>query len=239
MPKARRCSTSNSRWLNGPARSCPAVPRELPLLGGATPASSAGAVGNASSSLFRLCSTACSKVIAPASARVSSKASSPSRERTAATVHSYMEATGIVSYAATARISYRRLASATPSSHEEDPRNVRYPSKCYRVGPPPVVGGPLAGLSHFSIPAVLAQQRLRIVNAETSRGTALGEGCQKWPHRRRVEEIPVHEIQAEKAARYGQCPRHLEKLPDGVSGHIKEEALHQPYRRLPIVVASI
>src|SRR5215217_6216369 len=115
-----------------------------------------------------------------------------------------MEATEIVSYVATDGDSYRRLASATPSSHEEDPRNVRYPSKCYRVGPPPVVSAPLAGLSHFGIPALLAQQRLRIVNAEASRGTAPGKGCQKWPHRRRVEEIPVHEIQAEKAARHGQ-----------------------------------
>src|SRR5918998_1897135 len=99
----------------------------------------------------------------------------------------------IVSYALTARDSYWRLISTTPSSHEEDSRNVRYPSKRYRVGPPPVVGGPLTRLSHFGIPAVLAQQRLRIVNAKASRGIALGEGCQKWPHRRRGEEISVHE----------------------------------------------
>ena len=66
-----------------------------------------------------------------------------------------MEATEIVSYVATDGDSYRRLASATPSSHEEDPRNVRYPSKCYRVGPLPVVGSPMTGLRSMRLPLPL------------------------------------------------------------------------------------
>src|SRR5215203_2689588 len=74
---------------------------------------------------------------------------------------------------------------------KEDPRDARYSSRYYRIGPPPIVGPLLTGLSCFCLPNVLSQQRLRVVDAKVYWGAAPGEGCKQWLHCRGGEEILV------------------------------------------------
>jgi hypothetical protein len=133
----------------------------------------------------------------------------------------------------------RLREGVAPGSYEEDSRNTWSPPKRYRVGPPPVVGTPLAGLGRFRRPAVLGQQCLRIVDAEASRGTAPGEGCQKWQHYRRGQKVTTHEICAEETARYRQCTCGAQEISDGGFVHVEEEAFNEPHGRLLGFVASL
>src|SRR5215207_5797646 len=102
---------------------------------------------------------------------------------------------------------------------KEDPRDARYSSRYYRIGPPPIVGPLLTGLGCFCLPNVLSQQRLRVVDAKVCWGATPGEGCKQWLHCRGGEEILVHEIHTEPAAGYRQCARSAEKRAGGGFGN--------------------
>lgn len=132
---------------------------------------------------------------------------------------------------------FRRLDSPCP--YQEESRNPRHTSRGHRVGPPPVVSLSLTGLGDARLPAMIGQQRLRIVGAEAPHDTAPGEGSQQRPHHRGGQQFSVHEVHPEVATFTRQRAYVLKKAMNSSWRQVEEQPLYKPYGRFLRLIAGI